>query len=177
MNTHNDQLKGYFAFDDGDLNSNRNGKLSERQNKRFKEVDQFANRFVLGLFLVFLTGGLFFGYRAVTEMTSIGLWVTTVILLLIAAWAFRGVLTSVDNSVEKVTGEVTFVKVEKLTGSPTDLSSNRMTVSSYEMRVGGEAFGNANPVLIEMMQDDVYTVYYTKTTRQILSVEFVSKGK
>lgn len=177
MNTNDHQLKGYFAFDEGDLNSNRNGRLSEKQRKRFNEVDQFAQRFVLGLFLVFLAGGLYFGYRAVTEMTSIGFWVTAVILLLIAAWAFRGVLTNVDNSIEKATGEVTFVKVEKLTGSATDPSSKRMTVSSYEMRVSGEAFGNANPALIEIMQGDVYTVYYTKTTRQILSVEFVSKGK
>ncbi|MBL8100897.1 MAG: hypothetical protein JNM02_00050 [Anaerolineales bacterium] len=171
------QLKGYFAFDDSDLNANRNGRLSEKQVKRFKEVDQFAHRFVLGLFLVFLAVTLFLGYRAISEMTSIGLWVGTVIMLLVTGWAFRGVRTDVDNSVEKTEGEVQFVKVEKQTGSATDPSSSRTTVSSYEMRVGGVAFGNANPALIDIMQGEVYSVYYTKTTRQILSVEFVSKGK
>jgi hypothetical protein len=45
------------------------------------------------------------------------------------------------------------------------------------MWVGGEVFANANPALIEPMQGDVYTIYFTKATRQILSVEFVSKGE
>jgi len=97
--------------------------------------------------------------------------------LLITAWAFRGVRTKVDNSVQKAQGEVTFVKVEKQTGSATAPSSQRMTVSSYEMRVDSEAFGNANPALIEYMQGDVYAVYFTKATRQILSVELISKSK
>jgi hypothetical protein len=42
-----DQLKGYFAFDDKDLLANKNGKFSERQNKKRKDVDQFADSFVL----------------------------------------------------------------------------------------------------------------------------------
>ena len=177
MTENENQLKGYFAFTDSDLSANRNGKLSEKQIKRIVEVDQFANRFVLGLFIVFLVGTLFLGYRVISEMTNIALWIWTFVLLVVTAWAFRGVRTKVDNSVEKTEGEVQFVKVEKQTGSATDPSSKRTMVSSYEMRVGGVAFGNANPALIDIMQGDVYAVYYTRTTRQILSVEFVSKAK
>jgi len=171
-----EQIKGYFAFDDSDLISNRLGKLSEKQSKKIKEVDQFADRFVLGLFLVFLTVTLVLGYRAVVEKTNLGLWVPTVVMALITSWALRGVRTKVDSSVMKAEGVVEFVKVERQTGSATDPSYKRNTVSSYEMRVGGDAFPNANPALIEYMQGDVYAVYYTKATRQILSVEFVSKG-
>jgi len=172
-----EQIKGYFAFDESDLIANGLGKLSEKQSKKIKEVDQFANRFVLGLFLVFLAVTLFLGFRAVVEKTDIGLWVATVTMMFIAYWALRGVLTKVDSSVMKVEGVVNFVKVERQTGSATDPSYKRNMVSSYEMRVGGNAFPNANPALIEYMQGDVYAVYFTKATRQILSVKFISKGE
>ena len=72
---------------------------------------------------------------------------------------------------------VNFVKVESKTGSVTDLQINRRTVYSYEMRVGGVAFSNANPALIERMQGDIYAVYYTSSTRQILSAQFITKGE
>jgi hypothetical protein len=172
-----DQLKGYFSFTNDDLAANRAGKLSQKQYKRIKENNDFADKFVLGLFAVFLIAGLFTTFQAFSQMTNIGLWVAAAVLLSIAGWAFRGVLTKVDDSVQKAEGKVDFVKVEKQTGSATDPSYKRSTVSSYEMRVGGEAFGNANPALIEYMQSDVYAVYFTKATRQILSVEFLSKGK
>jgi len=71
---------------------------------------------------------------------------------------------------------VSFVKVGRKTGSITDAEVDRTTVHSYEMRVGGVQFDNANPALIEYMQGDIYAVYYTNSTRQILSVEFISKG-
>jgi hypothetical protein len=45
------------------------------------------------------------------------------------------------------------------------------------MHLGTESFSNANPALIEYMQGDVYAVYYAKDTKQILSVELISKGK
>jgi len=41
------------------------------------------------------------------------------------------------------------------------------------MHVGGETFRNVNPALIEYMQGCEFVVYYTKTTKQILSVEEV----
>jgi len=172
-----EQIKGYFAFDESDLMANKLGKLSEKQSKRIKDVDQFADRFVLWLFLVFLAVTLFLGYRAIVEKTSVGLWVATGILLLITLWVMRGVFTKVDSTIVMAEGTVEFVKVVSQTGSMTDPSYKRSNVSSYEMRVGGDAFSNANPALIEYMQGDVYAVYYTKATRQILSVEFVSKGK
>ncbi|HRJ76560.1 MAG TPA: hypothetical protein PLX90_11205, partial [Anaerolineales bacterium] len=87
----------------------------------------------------------------------------------------RGLFNKVDYSVQKVEGEVQFVKVEKQTGSVNDPSYKRQTVSSYEMHVGGESFSNANPALIEIMQGDIYAVYYPKDTKQILSVELISK--
>jgi hypothetical protein len=170
------QLKGYFAFDDSDLIANKAGRLSPKQTKKLTANDQFANRVILGLFLVCLIFTLYFGYKAFSDMTSIPSWVGLILAMFFGSIFSRGLFTKVDYSLQKAEGEVQFVKVEKLSGSVTDPAYKRKKVESYEMHVGGEAFSNANPALVGYMQGDVYAVYYTKTTRQILSVEYISKG-
>lgn len=171
------QLQGYFAFDDSDLIANKAGRLSAKQNKKLTSNDQFANRFLLGLFLVCLTFALYFGYRAFSDTTRIASWIGLVLSMFFGSLFGRGLSTKVDYSVQKAEGEVQFVKVEKLSGSATDPAHKRKKVESYEMHVGAESFSNANPALIEYMQGDIYAVYYAKDTKQILSVELISKGK
>ena len=171
-----DRLKSYFAFDESDLLANRNGLLSEKQSRRIKAADRFADRFIEGLLLIFLAGGVFMGILAFSRPNNIGLWIGMGVLFLLALWAFRGARAEVDDTVQKVQGEVSFVKAEKQSGSVTDAPSKRMKVASYEMCVGSEAFPNVNPALIEYMQGGTYAVYFTKATRQILSVEQISAG-
>lgn len=169
-----DQIKVYLGFEENDLIANRNGALSEKQRKSIKEADRFAERFIQALFLLFLTGGIFVGILAFYTENNINLWIGMFILLFLAGWAFRGAHTEVDDTVEKVQGQIDFVKVDGMTGSVHTAWPQRMTVTGCEMRVGGEVFDNANPALIEYMQGHEYIVYFTKTTRQILSVEPLS---
>jgi hypothetical protein len=171
-----DQIKAYFAFDDADLLANRNGLLSEKQSKRVREADRFAERFIFILFFVFLISGIFVGVLAIYTRTNIGFWIGTVILLFGAGWLFRGIHTEVDDAVQKVQGEVKFVKVEDKSGLMTEPAAQRMRVARYEMCVGPQVFSNVNPALVEYMQGEKYAVYFTKTTRQILSVEQISDG-
>jgi hypothetical protein len=171
-----DQIKAYFAFEENDLIANRNGELSEKQRKRINAADRFAERFILGLFVILLAGGLLVGILAFSIRDNIGLWIGMVILFLLAAWAFRGARTDVDDAVQKAEGKIDIVKVENMSGSANNPAPHRMTISGYEMRVGGEVFPNINPVLIEYMQSEPYLVYFTKTTRQILSAEPVSNA-
>jgi hypothetical protein len=171
-----DQIKDYFVFDEADLFANRNGQLSEKQSKRVKEADRFAERVIFILFFIFLIGGIFVGALAFYTTNNIGLWIGTITLLLLAAWCYRGIGTEVDDTVQNVQGEVNFVKVETKTGSMTAPAAQRMTVSDYEMWVGSEVFNNVNPALIEVMDGKDYTVYFTKITRQILSIEKMSNG-
>ena len=171
-----DQIRAYFAFDEADLLANRNGQLSEKQSKRVKEADRFAERFIFTLFFVFLISGIFLTVLAIYTRTNPGLWIGAIIALLLSAWLFRSLHSEVDDTIQKVQGEVNFVKVEKKTGTTTTPASQRMKVSSYEMCVGSEVFSNVNPALIEFMDGNHYTVYFTKTTRQILSVEKMANG-
>lgn len=171
------QIQGYFAFDDSDLKANQLGRLSTKQNKKITSNNQFAQRFILGLTLVCITLALFFIYKAFMNVSSIGSWIGAVLAMFFTTLFGRGLFTKVDYSPQKAEGEVQFIKVEKLSGSPADPAYKRKKVESYEMHVGGEIFNNANPALVEYMQGDVYAVYYAKDTKQILSVELISKGK
>jgi hypothetical protein len=171
------QIMGYFAFDDSDLIANRAGRLSPKQEKKIIANDQFANRVILGFFLVCLAFTLFFAYKVFSDSASIPSWVGLILAMFFGSLFSRGLLTKIDYSVQKAEGEVQFVKVEKLSGSVSDPAYKRQKVSSYEMHVGGESFSNANPALIEIMQGDDYAIYYAKDTKQILSVEFIAKGK
>ena len=172
-----EQIQGYLAFEEDDLIANRAGRLSEKQSKRIKEADRFADRFLLAFSLIFLTAMVFVGVLAVFAANNVSLWIGTVILLLIGIWLFRGARTEVDDTVQKAQGEVNFVKTEKQAGSVNDPAVQRTRLTGYEMRVGNEAFGNVNPELVECMQGGIYAVYFTKTTRQILSVEQLEDGE
>ena len=146
------QLQGYFAFDDSDLIANKFGRLSPKQQKKITSNDQFAQRFIFGLTLVCIALALFFIYKVVVDSTSVSSWIGAVLAMFFTTLFGRGLFNKVDYSVQKVEGEVQFVKVEKQTGSVNDPSYKRQTVSSYEMHVGGESFSNANPALIEIMK-------------------------
>jgi len=172
-----EQIRGYFSFDEADLFANRNGQFSQKQKKKFEGIQKSTTRFILILAILVLLGDIWSIVATVKSGDSWSDWILPVILLAISGWLFSSTRTKVDQTVEKAEGVVNFVKVESQTGSVMDSEIDRMTVSSYEMRVGGVHFDNANPALIEYMQGDVYAVYYTNSTRQILSAEFISKGK
>lgn len=171
-----DQIKAYFAFDDADLLANRNGQFSDKQSKRVREADRFAERLLFTLFFVFLISGIFLAVLALSSRTNPGLWIGAVISLLLAAWLFRSLHTDVDDTVQIVQGEVNFVKVEDKTGTTTTPESQRRKDAGHEMCVGSEVFSHVNPAPIDFMDGSNYTVYFTKTTRQILSVEKTSIG-
>ena len=172
-----EQIRGYFSFDEADLFANRSGRFSRKQKKKLEELDQWSNRFIQILMTLVLLGAIWSIVATVNSGDSWTDWILPVILLAVAGWLFSGLRNKIDETVEKSEGVVNFIKVESKTGSVTDSEIDRMTVYSYEMRIGGVGFDNANPALIEYMQGDIYAVYYTNSTRQILSAEFVSKGK
>ena len=172
-----DQIRGYFSFDEEDVFANRNGRFSKKQKKKLEEVDQWTTRFILIIAIVVLLGAVWSILATVKSGDSWSDWILPVILLVIAGWLFSGARNNVDDKVEKTEGVVSFVKVESKTGSITDSEIDRTTVHSYEMHVGGVRFDNVNPALIEYMQGEIYAVYYTNSTRQILSVESIPNGK
>lgn len=189
------ELRKFFAFDEGDLTANRSGKLSAKQKSKLESDEKGADQIIIGAGVVFLLIGLIIAFVVAGEtlgrlfsgaellssdLPTIALGGGLPLLLFgfFAFGAFKIGTSKLDNSVQHVEGKVNFVKVEKRVPTSTSSVSNYRTEEQYELRVGRVAFENVDEELLNIIDEgDTYSLYYTKQTRQILSSEFISKGK
>lgn len=188
------ELKNFFDFDESDLIANRTGRLTAKQKAKIEDIEAGASQifFWAGIVLVLIGLGatyailkpaIDYGYEVIglSDLIGpfIGLAVTWGVLGFFAVGAFRLSKSKFDSSVQSVEGKVNFVKVEKeeWTQSTDGMRSSR-TVEEYELRVGRVAFEDVDEELLNIIEEgDTYAFYYTKETKDILSCEFISKGK
>ncbi|MEW6028660.1 MAG: hypothetical protein AB1554_04160 [Chloroflexota bacterium] len=189
-------LQRFFEFDEGDLHANRNGRLSPKQQKKIDEGERGAKNILVGAGVVFilialgvsygvlssaLGRGLSFSHITTDDIIGLGLGVGLpwLFLGLLAFGSFRMAFSKLDMSVQKVEGKVNFVKVEKRESYKTAGGSDSYrTVEEYELRVGKVNFEDVDEELLNIIEEgDTYAFYYTKDAKNILSAEFVAKGK
>lgn len=188
------ELKNFFDFDESDLIANRTGRLTAKQKAKIEDVEAGASQifFWAGVILVLIGLGATYGilqpalvsgftFTGLSDLIGpfIGLSLTWGVLGFFAIGAFRLSKNKFDSSVQSVEGKVNFVKVEKeeWTQSSDGMRSSR-TVEEYELRVGRVAFENVDEELLNIIEEgDIYAFYYTKETKDILSCEFIGKGK
>lgn len=188
------ELRNFFEFDEGDLIANRARRLSPKQEAKIQDIEKGSSRifFWAGVVLVLFGIGASYGIlKPVLEFGNdvmgwsdligpfIGLAVTWGVLGFFTIGAFRLSRSRFDSSVQHVEGKVDFVKVEKQESYQTaDDSTSYRTVEEYELRVGRVAFEDVDGELLDIIEEgDTYAFYYTKDTKDILSCEFVGKGK
>jgi hypothetical protein len=190
------ELQKFFEFDDSDLNANRLGRLSTKQQKKLTEGERFTRKIFIGAGLVFILiaagvtvgmigsaikRGLTFSNISTDDILgmAVGIGLPWLVLGFFALGAFRLAATKFDNSVQCVEGKVNFVKVEKEVSSRSASGSTTShTVEEYELRVGRVKFEDVDEELLNIIEEgDVYAFYYTKDAKDILSAEFVKKGK
>ena len=188
------ELRNFFEFDEGDLIANRARRLSPKQEAKLQDIEKGSSRifFWAGVVLVLFGIGASYGIlKPVIEFGNdvmgwsdligpfIGLAVVWGVLGFFATGAFRLSRSRFDSSVQHVEGKVDFVKVEKQESYQTaDDSTSYRTVEEYELRVGRIAFEDVDGELLDIIEEgDTYAFYYTKDTKDILSCEFVGKGK
>ena len=187
------ELRNYFEFDEGDLAANRAGKLTEEQEANARVGDGFMKPFFFwcGFFLLLVAG--YFTYKILTDATG-GNWnlVNSSVLAanaisLLMLWgalgflAFKAFRIAFDSRkteyfAQKAQGKVNFVKVEAQIRRPS--GNGYRTVEQYELRVGHTSFEDVDEELLNIIEEgDVYAFYYVKDTQDIVSCEFISKGK
>lgn len=189
------QLRKFFEFDESDLAANRSGKLSAKQKTKLETSEKGADQIFIGagiffiivaLIIIYFVAGesilkLFSGESLSSSDTLsivLGGGLPTLLFGFFAYGAFKLGTSKLDNSVQTVQGKVNFVKVEKQVPTSTSSVSNYRTVEQYELRVGKIAFENVDEELLNIIDEgDTYVFNYTKQTKQILSCEFISKGK
>ena len=189
------ELPNFFKFDHSDLTANQNGKLSAKQEKRIKETEKSTSnifRYIgIGLILlnICVVGGIVssimgdgFSFSTAPTDDIIGLIFAIVfptLIIGIFVWVMFWIASSkIDYSLQKVEGEVNFVKVEKQESYKSGSSTSYRTVQQYELRVGKIKFEDVDEELLNMIKEgDTYIFYYTKDTKDILSCEFIKKAK
>lgn len=193
------ELRKYFEFDEADLQANRLGKLSKKQELKF-QADEAAHKkstwkfvFYMSLFGLALSafilvgsipGGLTmanlesqFSQNPQSILGAIFIpWILPGIFIIGAFWLSR---MRLDFSVLKAEGKVKFVKVEKRERRKlASGNTSYRTVEEYELRVGPKVFENVDEELLNSIEDgDLYVFYYTKDGEQILSCELINKRK
>lgn len=188
------ELQKFFEFNESDLFANRAGRLSPKQQEKINETEKGASQifFWAGVVFILMALGATYGIVkpafqhvfAVDGLTdligpAVGLAIAWGILGFLAIGSFRLSRSKFDSSVQHVEGKVNFVKVEKeeWTESTDGIRSSK-TVEEYELRVGRVAFEDVDEELLNIIEEgDTYTFYYTKETKDILSCEFINKGK
>ncbi len=188
------ELQKFFEFNESDLFTNRAGRLSPKQQEKINETEKGASQifFWAGVVFILMALGATYGIvkpafqhgfavDGLTDLigTAVGLAIAWGILGFLTIGSFRLSRSKFDSSVQHVEGKVNFVKVEKeeWTESTDGIRSSK-TVEEYELRVGRVAFEDVDEELLNIIEEgDTYTFYYTKETKDILSCEFINKGK
>lgn len=177
------ELMKYFEFDESDLNANRNGSLSPKQNTHLLQSDKSSRKkfLVIGLVSAALAILPTLILWLIDKLKSMG-WYSLAWMIpcgLLAFVLIRAGLKSTSYTVKMVEG---LVKITE-GGSYNDPDGDVY----YELRVGKKRFG-IGPELANLMKKDegrVYAVYYywgsdTVETdlmdSHIMSLEKVSKG-
>ena len=184
------ELRKYFDFTEADLAANRSGQLSARQKKRLDDNEKGGSKILIGfgVLLILIAIGVTIGVGSSVlsdGFTSndipglvLGIGLPVLLLGFFARGSFKIAYSKTDNSVQSVEGKVNFVKVEAQVPTSTGSGSSYRTVEEYEMRVGKVAFDDFEEELLNIIEEgDTYAIYYTKDAKEILSAEFVKKGK
>ena len=185
------ELSNFFNFDEGDLAANRAGKLTEKQKKRLESEEKGGDSILYGLSLLMFAMAI--GFTIVVpraeylKLFSSGRldtngWTTIIgggfLPLLICGglgyFFFKVAKDKTDYSVKKAEDKVNFVKVEERVKH----GSKYVTEELYELRVGKHGFEDVDEELLNLIEEgDIYAFYYTNDTHEILSCEFIKKGK
>jgi hypothetical protein len=155
-------LKSLFDFDNADLAANRKLQFSDKQAKRVRMIERSSNQLlmIVGCGAV---GGAGTSLREAMTTGDLSFWALAVIMTLLSIVLLQGIFFSVDNSVQLAKGAVQVV--------PAKLPIPR---NNCQLRVGSHSFG-VHPQICSLLQDgETYTIYFTKGTRTILSLERIN---
>jgi hypothetical protein len=181
-------LKDYFHFDEGDLQANRNGQLSDKQRLTLLADQKSGRRFGLvaglgcgvGLLAIASIFPLVFIPIGLTTLREDGAGAAIAPFIAAIAWALiwgvigcvaivSGVSGAIGKpaplTVQSVTGPVNLVGVERTSGG-----KHHHTYIQHELHVGDQEFDVASSLAGHIMQGDTYAIYYLDDD-SVLSLE------
>ena len=179
------ELQTLLDFDEEDRVANRNCRLSARQQDQINKSERLRTRLLVGTGIVLIFIAIGNAYAVISgplqnDITGIliGLGIPALFLGFLAWSAFKFAANKVDYSVQQVRGRVNFIRMEKVFSEKRPNGSILFrTMQIYELHVGKIKFEISQRIMDVMEVGDVYAIYYTKGTKDILSAERIAKGK
>ena len=190
------ELQTLLGFNEEDLIANRDCRLSARQQEQINRSEWLRKRLFAGtgLVLVLIAAGNAYGVissaakqgfsfsvPSQNQLASLmlGLGISTLLFGFLAWSAFTFSAHTVDHSVQRVSGRVNFIKMEKAFSEKRPNGSIfYQTLEVYELRVGKVNFEDINQRIVDVIEaGETYAFYYAKDTKNILSAERIAKGK
>jgi len=179
MTFEDEKLKEYFKFDAVDLDANRQGQFSEKQQIRLIEADRRIQRRFgwrsIPLFLIAgigplaaISAGDFFGlsWKIIWGFGWTGVWGGIGLVMLLSSLSKPKPL-----ALAKVKGNVNIVRERSYR------SSTRRHSTSLQLCIGRHSFDAEEYIADVLMQGNEYILYYEKDWEEIVSAELVTQAK
>jgi hypothetical protein len=178
------ELQNLLGFDQDDLAANRKGKLSPRQAKRIRNAQRLNSIIFAGAGIIAIVVAISVISTLTASQNDVGTRTARISLPAIGlgfiAWgSFKISTQKVDSTVRCVRGKVRFIKVTEIVSEkkPNGLWLYR-SVEDYQLQIGSVIFDNVNRKMFDILEEqEIYTFYYSKDSKDILSAEYVAKGK
>jgi hypothetical protein len=178
------ELQHVLGFDQEDLAANCMGRLSPKQEKSIRNTQRLQSIIFIGTGIITLLIAIFIFISGLSTSlqnkqgkTIPGIALPAVALGIIAWGSFKLSAQKIDSSVQCVRGKVRFIRVENVIPEkkPNGVWFYRI-VEDYQLRVGNVIFENLDRRIFNLLQEqDIYTFYYTKDSKDILSVDHVAE--
>jgi hypothetical protein len=186
-----EKLKDIFKFDEGDLQANRSGNLSEKQKnvivKRRKDwkktgINYSSVVIVIGLGIIVIDGIIAFLHGTFPHLDT-GAVITGIVFVVLGALWLTLTLTGESGStdlskdmVKTAQGPANIIKAER-TRSSGGSGGSTEHYFAYELHIREKEFDVDGSVANVIMQKDEYSVYYDVHNGRILSMEFIAEAK
>jgi hypothetical protein len=168
------ELQKYFDFNESDLAANRSGILSNKQRIKLEENAKFTNKifhiagisiYIIGIFPTLIL------LLAHANVEFLIIW--SIVWISLCGFAGFKVIRigKSDKSgliLKRVEGKVNIIKEE------THNNATSQMVDDYELHIGGVSFDIDSDLADLIMQGGIYTIYYIKGEKDIMSAEKIS---
>jgi len=172
------KLEAYFKFDESDLEANRQGRFSEKQQARLIANDRKIQRkWGLRSIPFFLIAS--FGIFAAFAGKNMGLdWILTWLLGWTGIWGGIGLLMLLSflSKPKKLVFAKTTGKVNIASDRSYSSPNRRTGTTALRLHVGRRGFDILEDIGDVMTQGAEYTIYYERDWEEIVSAELVNSN-
>jgi hypothetical protein len=164
-------IRSYFNFSQSDLETNRSGALSEEQHQRYLVTSRGSSVFLFIVGIAFLSLGSWRISNLVQAPFQFAEWILPSLLVCLGLWCLGGAVRKIDPRVGRVEGVVRLLGHKETTSLKRGGLPGPSPKQEASMLIDRQVFHRIPEALLKDLEDLNCAVYYSATTREILSLE------